>query len=66
MALRFEQILTDGVAECSYLLGDDATHIPQFTQGLSVVDSAVGEISHWLPPPAIKQLVLQHLLTFFV
>lgn len=26
MTLRFEQILTDGVAECSYLLGDDATH----------------------------------------
>jgi hypothetical protein len=26
MTLRFEQILADGVAECSYLLGDDATH----------------------------------------
>ena len=27
MTLRFEQILADGVAECSYLLGDDATHM---------------------------------------
>ncbi|MBU2357868.1 MAG: MBL fold metallo-hydrolase [Alphaproteobacteria bacterium] len=26
MTIRFEQILADGVAECSYLLGDDATH----------------------------------------
>ena len=26
MTLRFQQILADGVAECSYLLGDDATH----------------------------------------
>jgi hydroxyacylglutathione hydrolase len=26
MTLRFEQILADGVAECSYLLGDDAAH----------------------------------------
>ncbi|WP_138933263.1 MBL fold metallo-hydrolase [Roseovarius arcticus] len=26
MTLRFEQILADGVAECSYLLGDDSTH----------------------------------------
>lgn len=26
MTLRFEQILADGVAECSYLLGDDAVH----------------------------------------
>ena len=26
MTLRFEQILADGVAECSYLLGDDAEH----------------------------------------
>lgn len=25
MTVRFEQILADGVAECSYLLGDDAT-----------------------------------------
>lgn len=27
MTLRFEQILADGVAECSYLLGDDAAHV---------------------------------------
>jgi hydroxyacylglutathione hydrolase len=27
MTLRFQQILADGVAECSYLLGDDAAHI---------------------------------------
>lgn len=27
MTLRFEQILADGVAECSYLLGDDSAHI---------------------------------------
>lgn len=27
MTLRFEQILTDGIAECSYLLGDDAAHV---------------------------------------
>ncbi|MFW8637449.1 MBL fold metallo-hydrolase [Cribrihabitans pelagius] len=26
MTLRFEQILADGVAECSYLLGDDSAH----------------------------------------
>ncbi len=26
MTLRFEQILADGVAECSYLVGDDAAH----------------------------------------
>lgn len=26
MTMRFEQILADGVAECSYLLGDDAAH----------------------------------------
>ena len=25
MTVRFEQILADGVAECSYLLGDDAS-----------------------------------------
>ncbi|WP_247716975.1 MBL fold metallo-hydrolase [Gymnodinialimonas ceratoperidinii] len=25
--MRFEQILADGVAECSYLLGDDAAHV---------------------------------------
>lgn len=25
MTVRFEQILADGVAQCSYLLGDDAT-----------------------------------------
>lgn len=27
MTLRFEQILADGIAECSYLLGDDAAHV---------------------------------------
>lgn len=27
MTLRFEQILADGVAECSYLLGDDSAHV---------------------------------------
>ncbi|MGR3571648.1 MBL fold metallo-hydrolase [Brevirhabdus sp.] len=27
MTLRFKQILADGVAECSYLLGDDAAHV---------------------------------------
>lgn len=27
MTMRFEQILADGVAECSYLLGDDAAHV---------------------------------------
>jgi hydroxyacylglutathione hydrolase len=27
MTLRFEQILADGVAECSYLLGDDEAHV---------------------------------------
>lgn len=27
MTLRFEQILADGVAECSYLLGDDTAHV---------------------------------------
>ena len=27
MTLRFEQIRADGVAECSYLLGDDAAHV---------------------------------------
>ncbi len=27
MTLRFEQLLADGVAECSYLLGDDAAHV---------------------------------------
>ena len=27
MTLRFEQILADGVSECSYLLGDDAAHV---------------------------------------
>ena len=27
MTLRFEQILADGVAESSYLLGDDAAHV---------------------------------------
>ncbi|MFX0546219.1 MBL fold metallo-hydrolase [Roseovarius sp. S1116L3] len=27
MTLRFEQILADGVAECSYILGDDAAHV---------------------------------------
>lgn len=26
MTLRFKQFLTDGIAECSYLLGDDAAH----------------------------------------
>ena len=25
MTLRFEQILADGVAQCSYLVGDDST-----------------------------------------
>ncbi|RKF12721.1 MBL fold metallo-hydrolase [Roseovarius spongiae] len=27
MTMRFEQILADGVAECSYLLGDDSAHV---------------------------------------
>mgnify|MGYP001627967961 CR=1 FL=1 len=27
MTLRFEQILADGVAECSYMVGDDAAHV---------------------------------------
>ena len=27
MTLRFEQILADGVAECSYVLGDDEAHV---------------------------------------
>jgi len=27
MTLRFKQILADGVAECSYLLGDDTAHV---------------------------------------
>lgn len=27
MTMRFEQILADGVAECSYLLGDDNAHV---------------------------------------
>ncbi|MHA6345903.1 MBL fold metallo-hydrolase [Roseivivax sp. CAU 1761] len=27
MTLRFEQILADGVAECSYLVGDDSAHV---------------------------------------
>lgn len=27
MTMRFEQILAEGVAECSYLLGDDAAHV---------------------------------------
>lgn len=27
MTLRFEQILADGVAECSYIVGDDAAHV---------------------------------------
>lgn len=27
MTLRFEQIRADGVAQCSYLLGDNAAHV---------------------------------------
>lgn len=27
MTMRFKQVLADGVAECSYLLGDDAAHV---------------------------------------
>ena len=27
MTVRFKQILADGVAECSYILGDDAAHV---------------------------------------